>query len=67
MVASGTLRGSSLVLRVRAAGSKTVARDGKMVTVAIYPRLRGSYRLQPSGSGPRIAVTALTMKSPSTG
>jgi hypothetical protein len=62
-VASGTARGTSLVLRVRATGSRRTRRNGRTVTVPTYPRLRGSYLLQPAGSGPRIAVTTLTISA----
>ena len=63
VVAFGSVRDASLVLRVRATGSVTVRRDGRSVTVATYPRLRGSYLLQPSRSGPPIAVTRLTIRA----
>ena len=60
VVASGSVRDRRLVLHVRRSGARTVARDGRLSSVASYPRLRGRYVLRAGADGPRIAVTTVT-------
>lgn len=57
VVASGPVPDRRLVLQVRRSGTRTVMRDGRLTSVASYPRLRGRYVLRTGADRPRVAVT----------
>ncbi|WP_169542346.1 reprolysin-like metallopeptidase [Solirubrobacter soli] len=53
-IATGTIKGKKLALKVKATGTKTVKRKGKRVKVKTYPRLKGTYLLQADGGKNKI-------------
>jgi hypothetical protein len=53
-IATGTIKGKSLVLKVKSVGTKTVKRKGHKVKIRTYPRLKGTYVFQANGGKNKI-------------
>jgi len=61
-IATGTVKDKRLVLKVKPTGSKRVRRGGRRVTVKTYPRLKGTYLLQPNGGKNRITAVKVRFR-----
>jgi hypothetical protein len=61
-IATGTVKGRTLVLTVKSTGTKRVRRNGRRVSVKVYPRLKGRYVLESNGGRAALAPVAVTVR-----